>query len=146
MIYEGNHWHASLGELLRSLSAEQAAWRPEQGGHTIHEVLAHLAYSATEVASRLRGGKPEWDEARSWVTTPAGLTDADWDAEIVRYEAARSGLAEAVAALTPGELAADRGEGRSTYGEMAQQLVHHEAFHAGQIALLRRLQKQPALM
>ncbi|WP_438447323.1 DinB family protein [Gorillibacterium sp. sgz5001074] len=146
MIYEGNDWHASLRDLLRSVTEEQAAWKPAQGGHTIYEVLAHLAYSATEVASRLRGGQPAWNEAASWVQTPAGLTAGDWEAAITRYEEARQALASAIAAMTPEQLSASRGEGRGTFGAMAQQVVHHEAFHAGQIALLRRLQQQPPLM
>jgi len=146
MIYEGNSWHASLRDLLRSVTAEQAAWRPEQGGHTIHEILNHLTYSATEVTSRFRTGEAGWDEAASWVTTPPAFTDAEWESAIARHEVARDALAAAINNLSEEALSAKRNDGRPSFRDMAQQVIHHEAFHAGQIALLRRLQQQAALM
>jgi len=146
MIYEGNNWHASVRDLLRSVTAEQAAWRPEQGGHTIHEIVAHVTYSASIVAARLREGEAVWDEALGWIMTPSTFTNNDWEAAISSYEDARNDLASAIAAMSHEQLAADRGKGRGTYNDMAQQVIHHEAFHAGQIAMLRRLQQQTALL
>jgi uncharacterized damage-inducible protein DinB len=71
MIFHGNHWHASIKDLLQSISPEVAAKRPTQGGHTIYEIVHHLAYSAEEIVSRLQGNPGRWEEEQSWVACMA---------------------------------------------------------------------------
>ena len=42
--FEGEAWHGdSLFEILKSVSAEQAAARPIKNGHTIWELVLHIA-------------------------------------------------------------------------------------------------------
>jgi uncharacterized damage-inducible protein DinB len=142
MIYEGNDWHASIRDLLRSVTPEQAVWRPEQGGHTICEIVNHLAYSASLAALRLQGEEATWDNEASWVFSPASMTETEWHEAVDRYDAARQALISVL-----GQLEEDsQDSGNMKLRDLAQQIIHHEAFHGGQISLLRRLQQQEALM
>ncbi|WP_338016906.1 DinB family protein [Paenibacillus antri] len=145
MVFVGNHWHASLRDLLMAVPPEEAIARPSQGGHTIYELLHHLMYSAEEVTHRLRGRAGQWDEARSWVENPVSLSDEEWSRTIQKYEDTRQTFRDAAVQLGDEALLECPPERQSKY-EIVQQLIHHEAFHAGQIAYLRRLHGKEALL
>jgi len=145
MVYEGNHWHASVKDLLAAVTPEDAVKRPIQGGHTIYEILHHLIYSAEEVTHRLRGRAGQWDESRSWVETPASLTDDEWQSTIRLYADTRRTFRDAAVQLGDEALLQAAPE-RQSPCDLVQQLIHHEAFHAGQIAYLRRLHGKEAVM
>ncbi|HZG58603.1 DinB family protein [Paenibacillus sp.] len=145
MIYHGNHWHASLKDLLGAVSADEAIRRPPQGGHTIYEIVQHLAYSAEEVTERLRGREGRWDESRSWVETPTTLAEDAWRQTIEALEQARNAFRDQALALGD-EALLDAQPGAPSKYELVQQLIHHEAFHAGQIAYLRRMHGKVAIL
>ncbi|HZG76468.1 MAG TPA: DinB family protein [Paenibacillus sp.] len=145
MVYHRNHWHASLKDLLAAVTPEEAVKRPTQGGHTIFEIVHHLLYSAEEVTFRLRGREGQWDESRSWVETPSSLTDDDWQRTIRQYEEARQTFRDTAVGLGDEALLQAQPERQSPY-DLVQQLIHHEAFHAGQIAFLRRLHGKEAIL
>ncbi|MBE3591258.1 MAG: DinB family protein [Firmicutes bacterium] len=143
--WAASHWHAPLAQLLERTTAAQAAWRPPQGGHTIHEIVVHLDYSAREMASRCKGGPRRWDESQSWVATPEPLTEAAWRETVRSFEEHRRELAEAVAALTDEQLAAPAYHGRPLLRHLSE-VIQHEAYHAGQIAYIRRMLGEEPLM
>jgi uncharacterized damage-inducible protein DinB len=145
MVYLGNHWHASLKDLLTAVTPEEAVKRPAQGGHTIYEILQHLQYSAEEVAFRLRGRDGRWDEARSWVETPSSLTEEQWQHTIRRYEETRQTFRDTAVGLGDKALLQAQPERQFPF-DLVSQLIHHEAFHAGQIAYLRRLHGREAIL
>lgn len=140
-----NNWFAALAQLLEHTTAEQAVWRPSTGGHTIYELVRHLAYSEQEVTARLGGRPPQWDSALGWPQTPAALTTEQWQATIADMQSSHQRFAAAIAALDDETLIAPREVGRR-YLDLAQEVIAHEAFHGGQIAYIRRLQGLTALM
>ncbi|WP_274362461.1 DinB family protein [Paenibacillus thermotolerans] len=145
-VANNNSWHASLIELLESVTPEEAVWRPEGGGHTIYELAVHLAYSVEEATSRLQGNTPQWIEEQSWVQSPQPLTADEWESAKARVVQSRQKLAETVADMGDSRLEAPREGNKPPFMELVLQIIHHDAFHAGQIALLRRQQGKAALM
>jgi len=146
MIFLGNHWYAPLQDLLAAVSAEEAIRRPSQGGHTIYELLHHLMYSAEEATRRLRGLPEQWDESRSWVETPASLTAEAWSELIERYAEVRRTFRETAVSLGDEAFLLGANPERPAPYDLVQNLLHHEAFHAGQIAYIRRLHgREPIL-
>ncbi|WP_309123172.1 DinB family protein [Paenibacillus sp.] len=145
MIYERNHWYAPLRDLLAAVTPDEAIRRPVQGGHTIYEIVHHLLYSAEEATHRLGGRPSQWDEARSWVETPAALTAEEWQATIGRYDDTRRAFRDAAFKLGDAALEAADANRPAPY-DLVQQILHHEAFHAGQIAYIRRLHGREALL
>jgi len=145
MIFHSNHWYASLQDLLHAVTPEEAIQRPIQGGHTIFELLHHLMYSAEEVTERLRGRPSQWDESRSWVETPASLSAEAWSRLIERYAEVRQTFREAALSLGDEAFLVTDPERPSPY-DLVQNLLHHEAFHAGQIAYVRRLHGREAIL
>jgi hypothetical protein len=133
-------WHGpSLRKLLRGVGLDQATRKPIPGGHSIWEVVLHVTTWDEICTSRLRGelilattGSPDdWPAVRE-------TTEAHWQEDVTRLFRAQSELARTVEAL-PEALLEDKAPGLPwTNHLMIHGTLHHDLYHAGQIALLKR--------
>lgn len=129
--WDGNPWHgSSLSAILAGVTAAGAASRPIPSAHTIWELTLHMAAWAGEVTRRLGGAEPAEPVEGDWPPMPPEPTETEW-------VGARLRLAEAHAEVT-GTVAARAGlsdlEAHTVNG-----LLQHDAYHAGQVALLKKL-------
>jgi uncharacterized damage-inducible protein DinB len=140
----GKPWHGpGTLDVLRGISAEQAAARPVRGGHSIWEIVLHMSAWQDEVRQRL-GGKPaSMPEAGDWPRPPRPLAPA-WRRSIEALATSLEALASAIDSLPVDRLAARVGQASRPLGtgvtiaEMLSGIVQHAAYHSGQIALLRK--------
>jgi uncharacterized damage-inducible protein DinB len=134
--YAGKAWHGpSLSELLADVSTDQASRRPENGGHTIWELVLHVTAWMRIVRERL-GSKSvrqiadeeNWPRVTgTWADAIAGL-----DREVrALEEATRSFPDEKLNRRAPAV------EPQSYYA-MLHGVVQHNLYHAGQIAILKK--------
>lgn len=141
-------WHGgpTPAGALRGVGADQASWRPGAGRKCIWELALHIAYWKYAVRRRLeaaKGGKREERFARSpsnFPSMPGAPDAAAWaaDVQLLREEHAR--LVETVRRISPAWL--DRkppGSRQWTYGELIVGIAQHDAYHTGQIQLVKRL-------
>lgn len=141
--FEKASWHGpNLRGALRGVSAEQAAWRPAAGRHSIHELCLHAAYWKYAVRRRLTGDKRGSFAARgsNWFER----TEADaalWRADLRRLTEEHRLLRAAVAALRPADLARVPKGARQPIGRLVRGSAAHDLYHAGQVQLLKRLQR-----
>lgn len=144
-VVEGDPWHgASVMTLISGLSARDAAVRVVPGVHSVWEIVAHMTGWAREVHARLNGQPAGAPASGDW-PAPDSATPAAWRAAVAALVASHRDLAEAIRTVADESLDApvvderDRaaGTGLSRYLTV-HGLVHHTAYHAGQIALLRR--------
>jgi hypothetical protein len=138
--FDKKSWHGpNLRGAIRGINAEQAAWRPEGDRHNIWELTLHAAYWKYVVRRRLLK-----DKRGSFVLPGSNFFERPedgaalqtaWKKDIAILEAEHGKLRAAVAdladkALTPA----------------AQHLIRgaaaHDLYHAGQIRLLRRLNRE----
>ncbi|MEO6056189.1 MAG: DinB family protein [Gemmatimonadales bacterium] len=143
------NWHGGPSPVgaLRGVSAEQAAWRPTPRRKSVWEMALHIAYWKYTVRRHLDSGA----ESRfprspgNFPSQPDPADDAAWivDVALLRSEHAR--LVEAVRALPERRLGVvpPRGK-RWTYGELILGIAAHDAYHTGQIQLLKRLWEERA--
>ena len=143
--YEGEPWHGSSTQsILHGVTAAQAAARILPEAHTIWEIVLHLTGWTQEVCKRLQGGKPQlpsegdWPVVGStgeaaWRGAQAALTAAHAELLTTLQEFPESGLQGIVEGTR--EVAA--GPGVSFYVTL-HGLVQHDAYHSGQIALLKK--------
>jgi len=142
--YRGGAWHGpALGEVLADVSAEEAAARP-LATHTIAEIALHATAWTEEVARRLDGGAPSLPARGDW--PEAGpITETTWAGILADLDRARAALEAAVERFpadrldeTVGGPTYDAPLGIGiTYATMLLGLAQHDAYHAGQIALLK---------
>jgi uncharacterized damage-inducible protein DinB len=145
MAYDGDAWFGSpVRAALEGVCAADANARPIPSAHTICEIVLHMTAWTREVARRLHTGVARDPEDGDWPAQAVG-TDDEWQAVLIALDAAHTELAGAVAALDEGRLSdrigdvRDRalGSGVSVYVTL-HGLAQHHAYHAGQIALLKR--------
>lgn len=143
--YDGDPWHGpATRALLEGVTAEQAAARPIPGAHTIAELVAHMTAWTREVARRLRDGVAREPEDGDWPPVDA-LTPEGWAAALDRLGAARRELLDALEAFPPERLDERVGDERTpemgtgvSYAVHLHGVAQHDAYHSGQIALLRK--------
>jgi uncharacterized damage-inducible protein DinB len=121
----------SLRRLLADVDSDRAAARPLPAGHSIWEVVLHLAAWRERVLARLRGEvAPPMAPADDWPPVPASLAPSAWRDALRRLEATHDALVESLRALAP--------EREAELEDVLTFLLHHDLYHAGQIGLLRR--------
>jgi len=143
---QGPAWHGpSVQELLEGVDGRTARARPAPTVHSIWEIVLHLTAWVGEVSRRLEGGQPALPREGDWPEV-ADPSDQAWDEARVRLAEAHEALGEAVRRFPPARLDAIVGGERDaplgtgvSFAEMLHGLVQHDAYHGGQIALLRKL-------
>lgn len=137
-------WHGGPTPVgaLRGVTAEQARWRPAPGRHSIWELALHVAYWKYAVRRRLEGGEaPRFPRSpANWPRVPDPADDAAWAADVALLRAEHERLAATIAAFPAARLD-DRPPGRKrwTYGELIVGVAQHDAYHTGQIQVLKKL-------
>jgi uncharacterized damage-inducible protein DinB len=149
--YDGDAWYgASVRSALEGVDVRVATTGPLESTHTIAEIVLHVTAWTREVTRRLRTGVARDPDEGDWPYQMID-TEAEWAAVLEQLEAAQADLLSAVSALNDAQLderigeVRDRelGSGVSLYVTL-QGLAQHHAYHAGQIALLKRSASTPA--
>lgn len=142
----GEAWHGpSLHEALDGVTAAMATTKVLPSAHSIHALTHHVAAWANEVLQRLRGRPPQSPDEGDFPDPAAPVDELAWKRLLARLDAVHAEVIEAVLALDPSlldrtvgdEASAALGTGHTHQG-MINGLVQHDAYHAGQILLLKR--------
>ena len=141
----GSPWHGpSVAALLADVTPADAAAHPVSGAHSILEVVLHLAAWTQEVGSRLRGNPPGLPAPGDW-PAPAGDPAAAWADARRRLDEAHADLLGLVQELPAARLSERVGEAQEPWlgtnvscAIMLTGLAQHDAYHGGQIAILKR--------
>ena len=137
--HEGGAWHGpALSELIKGVTAEQAAARPVEGAHSIWESVAHVEAWERAILRRL-GGDPAqiYDTEEDW---PAAgeVSERAWRKTLERLTKTYLALRDAVLGLDDAELDEPILPNMSTRYVSLHGVVQHTLYHAGQIALVRK--------
>ncbi len=143
--YNRRSWHGTnLRGSIRGVTARQAVWRPAPGRHSIWELTVHAAYWKYAALRRLtgaaRGSFPL--KGSNWFPRTGPPADAAWRADVALLDRMHRLLRKAVAELRPADLRrTPRGSTVSTFALLSG-IAAHDLYHAGQIQLLKRLQRR----
>jgi uncharacterized damage-inducible protein DinB len=138
--YDGEAWHGPpLLKVLQGVSAKTATARPIPNGHTIWEIVAHLAAWDEVVRERIaeRRSIEEPDRGDFPPVTQTGA--AAWHDALAELRLQHMRLVETVSGLDEATLR-ERVAGKDySVGHMLRGVTQHMAYHAGQIALITKL-------
>jgi uncharacterized damage-inducible protein DinB len=145
------NWHGGPSPVgaLRGVAAVQAAWRPTPRRKSIWELALHIAYWKYTVRRHLQGGvQPRFPRSpANFPSQPDPADDRAWARDVGLLRSEHERLVEAVRALSDRRLGAVPPGGRRwTYGELVLGIAAHDAYHTGQIQLLKRLWEERALL
>ena len=147
----GNPWHGpSRASVLADVTVDEAARRPSPRGHSIWALVLHMSAWTGEVARRLREGQPREPAEGDWPPVPTPSAQA-WRETLATLERSHRDLVATVRATPPerldergGSVEATAVGGTMTNRVMLHGLAQHDAYHTGQIALLKRIYRDGA--
>ena len=136
--FEGEAWHGpAILELLKDVTAEQAAKRPIAGAHTIWEIVLHMTTWKNVLRRRLLGEIFRVTAEEDWPSV--GRTDdAEWQAAIARLKSTHDQLSRVVASLDEARLDEPLVKDGSRGYIQLHGIVQHDLYHGGQIAVLKK--------
>ncbi len=142
--YRTQAWHGTnLRGSIRGLTLEQASWRPSPLRHNIWEEVVHCAYWKYTVRRRLtgehRGSFPL--KGSNWFQRPVEMTVKAWKNDLRLMDEMHTLLVEEVKKISPADLKKHPGGSKFTNLQTISGIALHDVYHAGQIQLLKRLQK-----
>jgi len=138
--YEGNAWHGpSVREALAGVTAAQAHARPLANGHSIWELIEHIAVWESVGRRRLEGDRAaiEISSTEDW-PPPDDTSEAAWEQAKAALDRGHKALREAIARTSDARLDEPILEGMSTVYVTMHGVIQHELYHAGQIAMLKK--------
>jgi hypothetical protein len=135
--------HFVLKKNLANTTHEESLSRPEPGGNCLNWVLGHILLNRND-AHRLLGLEPVWTEAEGSPyqrgasgLDPAGPGVRELETMIADLDRSQEQIQAALVTATDERLLQQEGDG--TVGDLLYGLTFHEAYHAGQTGILRRL-------
>jgi uncharacterized damage-inducible protein DinB len=141
----GDPWYGlAVSRILEGIDASKAAAHPVHGAHSIWELVAHMTAWVNETNRRLLGGAHGDPLEGDWPAV-ASTTPDSWSAACSALRQAHVDLARTLTAMNDSDLgrqiagAQVDGSGQPvTFYRTAVGLLQHDAYHAGQIALLKK--------
>jgi uncharacterized damage-inducible protein DinB len=146
-LLRGNGSHVDPIACVEDISAETAARQVAGFPHSIGQLVFHMNYWMDYELRRIRGQEPKYPEhnAESFPASPCAADAKSWDELRRRFSALLAEFA-ALAQSTPKELlrtidvineAHEKVAG--TLQAVLWQMVAHNSYHVGQIAMIRRV-------
>jgi hypothetical protein len=140
-LLKGGHAHADLDSALANFPAKLRGRKPKGAEHTAWQLLEHIRIATWDILEFSRNAKhvsPKWPGGY-WPKTGAPPSAAAWNASIRKVRADQKAM-EKLVTSTRSDLFApiSHGTGQTLLRE-ALLLADHNAYHIGQLVLLRRL-------
>jgi uncharacterized damage-inducible protein DinB len=140
--FSGDAWHGdSVCEILDGVTPAKAAARPIKTAHTIWELVLHIAAWDGAVLRRLGGAAVELSDAENFPAV-TDASEAAWRKTLAEVRRVHQELVKTVAALPDSRLdqiVPGKEGAHYTFYYMLHGVVQHELYHAGQIALLKKI-------
>lgn len=140
-LLEGGHAHATFDHATRGFPVERAGERPAGSPHSAWELLEHMRLAQNDILRFSQSAEhqsPEWPGGY-WPESPAPDRPEQWTVSLRSF---RDDLAEFLAMIR--DPASDLyrplpwGDGQTLLRE-ALLIADHNAYHLGQLVLVRRL-------
>jgi hypothetical protein len=136
-----DHAHAGFDSAVRDFPAELRGERPHDLPHSAYQLVEHLRiaqWDIVEYALNPKHKSPDFPDGY-WPKTPAPPDAKAWDKSIAAFRADRKKL---IAALEKSDLLAPIPHANNqSLASKTILLIDHNAYHLGQLILLRRLLK-----
>ena len=139
--YDENGWFVALRNALEGVTAEQAVWKPGGVQNSIWETLSHLTFYNYAYVERFKGVDFQYPTDDNDETFEAPGGEVAWTAEVERFNAVMTEFRELIAAADDAKFDLPVSDtNQAKWGTLISNINVHNAYHGGQIMLLRKLQ------
>ncbi len=142
--FEGDAWHGpAVLEVLQDVDAATAAAKLLPEIHSIWELVLHVAAWDSAGSRRLDGETVQLTGTANFPVVPKP-TEAAWRKAVAEAKHTHDALVKTVAALPESRLRERVPGKRYDFYFMLHGITQHELYHAGQIAILKKVQARVA--
>ena len=146
-LLHGQGAHADPIACVEDISAELAARQVAGFPHSIGQLVFHMNYWMEYELRRIRGQRPAYPEhsAESFPAPPSPVDAQDWNRQRMRFAsllAEFAVLAKSSSAEKQREIESVHEGDKKVAGTLEAvlwQMVAHNSYHTGQIAMIRRM-------
>jgi len=140
-LMAGGNAHVTFEDAIRNLPAELHGKTPRGAGHSLWQLLEHLRIAQSDILEFSRDAKhtsPNWPEGY-WPATAAPPDEKAWDKSVRAFRRGLKAMCALVAdPATDLHARIPHGEGQTILRE-ALLVADHNAYHVGQLVLVRKL-------
>ena len=140
-LLHGGHAHATFDDAVKDMPAELRGKQPKGAEHSAWQLLEHLRITQWDILEFSRDAKhksPDWPEGY-WPVKPEPPDEKAWDKSVHAFRKDLKAMCELVADKSTDLFATiPHGDGQTILRE-ALLVADHNAYHLGQLVLLRRL-------
>lgn len=132
-------WYVPLAKAVEGVTAAQAAWVSPAGGNSIRQIVSHVTFWKEYFLGRIQGKpKPEveLDNTATFGDPGDPSDEGGWVDLVARLVRVHTQLRE----LATNEESLQKSFGKVTVSQVLADMAGHDAYHAGQIILLRKQQ------
>lgn len=143
LCFDENGWFVAVRNALEGVTYEQAAWKADASNdNCIWEMLSHITYYNNAYLQRFKGIEFEYDvENNDQTFTTGEYTESDWQADVAQFDAVMNEFRELIRAADESKFNEPVPTNTSRkWWEVIADINAHNAYHGGQILLLRKLQ------
>ncbi len=140
--YNVNGWFAAVRNVISDISVVQAAWKPVDEVNCIWESLSHITYYNNAYLQRFKGLSYEYDVSSNDETFSVGEYDeAAWQGDVARFGSIMDEWRKLIEGVPEAKFSETiSSENHATWAELISDVNAHNAYHGGQIVLLRKMQ------
>ncbi len=134
---ESEGWYPPYADALNGVDASLASWKPEgNAANTIWETVTHVTHFKERLLRRIQGLPDQEIGSNDDTFIVKGSGEADWQEAVARLFAAHRELYRRLEGMEETDL--DMPQDRPI-GVQFLDLIVHDAYHTGQIILIRKL-------
>jgi len=140
-LLEGGHAHVTFEAAVKGLPVALRGKRPKGAEHSPWEILEHMRIATWDILEFSRDGKhvsPKWPDGY-WPKSPKPPNEKAWTKSVRALNADLEAMRKLVAAESTDLYAPiPHGDGQTIMRE-ALLIADHNAYHIGELVLVRRL-------
>lgn len=136
----GKHAHYDVLKALRGITAEEAKKQPVKSDRSIWDHLYHIVFWHDITWRAIQGEEFDWKaiQGTDWLPEDAKLTETAWKELVESFASHLEKLKNVAEKENLGRLL--KGFGNTPLGRSIIIEFQHNAYHIGQIVILRKLQ------
>lgn len=140
--YDRNSWFVAFKNTLEGLTANEASWRPDRADNSIRQTVNHIYFYNRAYCERFKGVEFEYETDDNDETFSEGeISDSVWNDEVARLDSIMNEFRDLIRAADESKLFETVPQKRERrWFEVISDINAHNAYHGGQILLIRKLQ------
>jgi uncharacterized damage-inducible protein DinB len=138
-VMNGDAWHGDpMWKILDGISASEAASRAHPDAHSIWELVSHVTFWESEVYRRLNNLPARPYKELNFPAAPQ-MTAENWESTLAEFRHSNTEFRKALSQLEASRLDEPLSTAEKTVYVEVHGVIQHNLYHAGQIAILRKI-------